>query len=173
MADSSAIIKAICTVECARATKIGLAPSAPVPWMPQISPAMNPCSRNAVNHSRIKQHRNWFAPITGIAIAEVANVILGIRVHFVSVASVMIAMRSLQIAFVASVFANTDGRVQNAIVMGLQMPVWDPRRRFVHKEAIANAKNASATSPTWENSVKSIRKRITNSACSMNPVLPV
>jgi len=41
----------------------------------------------------------------------------------VSVASVMIAMRSLQIAFVASVFANTDGRVPNAIAMGLRMPV--------------------------------------------------
>jgi len=123
MAVSSAITRAICTVECARVTKIGLAPSAPVPWMPQISPAMNPYSRNAVNHLRIKQPQNWFAPIMGIAIAGVANVILGIRVHFVSVASVMIAMRSLQIAFVASVFANTDGRVPNAIAMGLRMPV--------------------------------------------------
>jgi len=108
----------------------------------------------------------------GIAIAGVANVILDILVHFVSVASVMIAMKSLQIAFVASVFANTDGRVPNAIAMGLRMPVWDPQRRFVHKEAIASAKNASAMSPTWVNSVKSIRKRITNSACSMNPALP-
>jgi len=170
MAVSSAITRAICTAECARATRIGLAPFAPVPWMPQISPAMNPYSRNAVNHLRIKQPRNWYAPITGIAIVEVVNVILGIRVHFVSVASAMIAMKSLQIASVVSVFANTDGLVPNAIVMGLLMPVWDPRRRFVHNEAIASAKNASAMSPTWENSAKSIRKRITNCACSMNPV---